>query len=410
MKKCLLIVLITLAAARLTGQPCSPNPYSLEFNGTSTNVKIQDPLAFDITGEITVEAWINATQWAANSWAGSIVSKDGWSAGEFGYALRAGGTGQLSFLIGGWNPNSTPASWQEAQSPPTAMTTNTWYHVAGTFDGNVVTAYINGVAVGTKNFTGTILTSAGFPMRFGKYCDTVHGTRYWTGMIDEVRVWDRALTASELLANMSMHLDTSITHPGLVGYWRCNESTGTTVHDLSGFNANGTLYAGMPSTSVPFSNTPPSTPGISYSGGQLNCTSTGTLTYQWFLNGNAISGATQAILSPTQYGPYTVQVTNASGCSAISPAFNYNTTGVREKDAGSPLQITPSPASETIDIRTLSGMTGLWVFDMAGREITAIRLHGETHWQMPVSGLKPGIYVVKCTAGNRELRDKIVVH
>jgi len=60
--------------------------------------------------------------------------------------------------------------------------------------------------------------------------------------MDEVRIWDRALSQSEIEANMCGELIGS--EDGLVGYWKFNESTGTTIYDLSSSEFDGNLIGG----------------------------------------------------------------------------------------------------------------------------------------------------------------------
>lgn len=66
------------------------------------------------------------------------------------------------------------------------------------------------------------------------------------------------------------------------------------------------------------------TPTITQNGNQLQSSSASS--YQWFLNGNPISGATSQSYTPTQSGNYTVQITDANGCTATSSSYNYTTT------------------------------------------------------------------------------------
>src|SRR5205823_3470030 len=94
-----------------------------------------------------------------------------WSQGEQGYVLRAGGTGILSFNIAGVDTNGVPVSWVEVLSPSGALTLNTWTHVAGTYDGNNLRLYINGILIASTPFTGTIVPSTAFPARIGSLSD-----------------------------------------------------------------------------------------------------------------------------------------------------------------------------------------------------------------------------------------------
>ena len=89
---------------------------------------------------------------------------------------------------------------------------NTWTHLAATYNASALRLYVNGVQVGSLARTGSLAVS-GNPLRIG-------GNNIWSewfnGVIDEVRVYNRALSASEILTDMntpigggagSLHLD-----------------------------------------------------------------------------------------------------------------------------------------------------------------------------------------------------------
>ncbi len=71
---------------------------------------------------------------------------------------------------------------------------NVWSHLATTYDGATVRLYVNGALVGSLPFAGAIPASTG-PLRLGG--NSVWG-EWFAGLIDEVRVYNRALSASEI--------------------------------------------------------------------------------------------------------------------------------------------------------------------------------------------------------------------
>ena len=82
----------------------------------------------------------------------------------------------------------------------TAVPVGTWTHVAATFDATTIKVYINGVEVGIKAFAFPLVDSAfdpAFPMLIGT--DTTNN-RWFDGLIDEVSLYNRALTGAEILA------------------------------------------------------------------------------------------------------------------------------------------------------------------------------------------------------------------
>lgn len=226
---CLLSLSLTSLFAQLPG---SGN--SLDFSG-SRYVNITNNTALNPTGSITIEAWIKADTWRSLSWQGTIVGKDGWASGEQGYALRCGANGTLSFILGR-GPN-----WEELVSASGAMQANKWYHVAGTWDGSTQRVYVNGIQVGSRSFTGTI-SSGTYDVRIGMGAYAPGGLRDFDGQIDEVRIWNKAITQTNLRTFMCQRLNSN--HPqdsALVAYYQFDETTGTTAADSSGNSLNGTL-------------------------------------------------------------------------------------------------------------------------------------------------------------------------
>jgi hypothetical protein len=121
------------------------------------------------------------------------------------------------------------------------LAANTWQHLAITRDStNINRVYINGVLVGTAAGSGQINYNGNQALYLGRWGG---GTgRGWNGMVDEVRIWNRALTAGEVAANMSGSLTGS--EPGLIGYWPFSEGTGISSADLSPSNHVATLVNG----------------------------------------------------------------------------------------------------------------------------------------------------------------------
>src|SRR5207244_12194908 len=81
----------------------------------------------------------------------------------------------------------------------TILATNTWTHLATTYDGATLRLFVNGVQVSSVAKTGTILTSTN-PLQLGG--DSIYG-QFFQGLIDEVRVYNVALTAAQVQADMN---------------------------------------------------------------------------------------------------------------------------------------------------------------------------------------------------------------
>ena len=74
-----------------------------------------------------------------------------------------------------------------------ALALNTWSHLAATYDGTTLRLFVNGTQVSSQTMAGSITASTG-ALRIGG--NTVWG-EYFAGLIDEVRIYNRALTAAE---------------------------------------------------------------------------------------------------------------------------------------------------------------------------------------------------------------------
>ncbi len=179
------------AANGATNTPSGYLDGAYTFDGIDDYIEVLDDATLNPTEELTVTAWINADEWADNYWEGTIVGKDDWSTGSEGYVLRTGDSGSLSFVVGNYTawPGETAVS-------PGVMSTGTWYHVAGTFNGTSVRVYINGVENGSEEFGSTAIDPSSVNLNIGR-CPT-DTFRLFEGAIDEVMVFNRTLNGSEI--------------------------------------------------------------------------------------------------------------------------------------------------------------------------------------------------------------------
>lgn len=124
-----------------------------------------------------------------------------------------------------------------------SLTTSNWNHIAITSNGTVTKIYINGVEKVSTSMSWASLSNSGQMFRMGG--NTQSPVVYYTGKMDEVRIWNTARTASEIANNYLTEIDA--TTSGLVAYYNFNQGIAdgtntalTTVIDYTGTN-NGTL-------------------------------------------------------------------------------------------------------------------------------------------------------------------------
>jgi hypothetical protein len=201
--------------------------FGLLFNGFDESVTINNYSDLTLSNNYTIEAWIMASEWKAQSWQGSIVTND--SAGaNGGFAFRCGNDGRLSIAVAANN------AWNEAVSGP-VMQANKWHHVAAVINQGSITLYVDGVVVATASFQGDPAANTD-PMTIGE--STGFPGRHFDGVIDEVRIWSIARTAEQIATNISTVY--TGTEPGLAAYLPMNEGTGTRVTNFGDDNFPGT--------------------------------------------------------------------------------------------------------------------------------------------------------------------------
>ncbi len=134
----------------------------------------------------------------------------------------------------------------------------------------------------------------------------------------------------------------------------------------------------------------PTTPVISMSGNDLT---TGTYsTYQWYLDGNIISGATSQTITPSANGNYTVEVTNGTSCSTLSADFNLTNVGLNTL-SNNEFQIYPNPTTSNLTIES-EFYHNATIYSNLGQEIQSFELSiGKT--SIDVSSLANGHYILR---------------
>lgn len=135
----------------------------------------------------------------------------------------------------------------------------------------------------------------------------------------------------------------------------------------------------------------PQIPIITQNGNQLQ--STPALTYQWYLNGNPIPGATTPTYTPTQNGSYSVLVTDVNGCSAMSEPFQYTTTSF-SSSFDKTITIYPNPTQGNI-LQVQTSLVADWsyqIIDLQGRIVKEGKL---TNTAIELNEIVNGMYYVK---------------
>jgi hypothetical protein len=182
---------------------------ALFFDGYSNWVTLPDARALDLTTAMTLEAWVHPNQLNDRQ---PILAKQGTTKGSphRGYMLSAGdpsGQGRVEVEI--FKDDNNKSSLLSSA----ALNTSDWQHVAFVYqyvgDGSsTMTLYINGVARGSSTAAVGPVQKNAQPLELGRYYWSSGYARYFNGLIDNVRIYNRALTASEIRTNMDTPVGT----------------------------------------------------------------------------------------------------------------------------------------------------------------------------------------------------------
>jgi hypothetical protein len=328
---------------------------AFSFNGEGQYVQIADSPSLE-PQSVTLECWFNASNDFSTA---NLISKPVGPGTSDSY--------QILFLEGSLSGVvSNPNTEGPILSYPFTPVPGAWYHTAYTFDSGtqVQTLYLDGavVARGTANLQ---IGYDSHPVLIGSEMDYGQLDNPFDGRIDEVSIYNRALTGAEIAA---------IYNAGILG--KCGLPPTILAQPLSQGAAEGANVA----LSVTAGGTPP-------------------LAYQWSFNLTNILGATNAELTLTNLeiaaaGTYAVFVTNALGATNSTNAVL--AIGVGPSLSVQPLSQSAGPeGSVTFSVVAAGGapLNYQWEFDNAA-------ISGATNSSLTVSGIQSangGTYTVVVT-------------
>jgi len=287
---------------------------ALVFNGTSAVVTVPNSTSLQLTTGMTLAAWVYPTA-TPTSWR-SVVTKNLDS-----YYLMASGGNNLPTVGGTWT------SGNQNTSGGTGLAVNTWAHLAATFDGATVRLYVNGVQVASQAQTTPLATTTG-TLQIGG--DAYPG-EFFAGRIDEVRIYNRALTAAEIGTDMNTPLapvvDTTppVLSNALPSGTLAAGTTQTTLSVTSNENATcryattaGTAYASMTSTFATTGGTAHSTVVAGLANGQ---------SYSYYVRCQDSAGNANTADTAIGFAVATPDTAPPTGVAITAPAANATVTG-----------------------------------------------------------------------------------
>jgi hypothetical protein len=158
-----------------------------EFNGFSSYISIPDsPGLQSPSNELTQVAWIYIYGWSEVGAAfGPVLMKSNSGDNAFQYRLSVSESGL----------NTAINHWENAVTIFDTLNFNTWYLIASTLRNDTVKAYINGLFIGEGTLTGPVNPDSR-PLEIGR--DVPGATEVFNGKIDDIRIYNRALSDTEI--------------------------------------------------------------------------------------------------------------------------------------------------------------------------------------------------------------------
>jgi hypothetical protein len=158
---------------------------AIDLNGVNDYIDCSNDVSLDITDAITLAAWVK-TRDCNNSEDNEYVAK-----GDTSYAIKHKSNNNIEFFI--YDSGVWYTAWYDVH---VVNFNNVWHHLAGTYDGSELKLYVDGALEATTAHIGSIATTT-YNLNIGR--NTQYPDRLYNGLIDDVRIYDRALSQAEIV-------------------------------------------------------------------------------------------------------------------------------------------------------------------------------------------------------------------
>lgn len=222
--RCVTILFALLAAAAAPAEP------ALRFTGNGSYIEIgaRDALQIPSNTPFTIEGWIwfNTLNAERTFYSKNTATRTS----PYTYMFGVLGNNRLSAYTGaGGSPVNT---WRSVTLSP-LLAAGRWYHLAFSFDGANIVAYLDGVPKGTNAYS--FGNNTAHTVKLGGYQPRTD----IDGLLREVRVWNRARSGAEIAAERYRSLTGA--EEGLIGYWPLSEGAGAQAFDATANSSTGTI-------------------------------------------------------------------------------------------------------------------------------------------------------------------------
>lgn len=192
--------------------------YALNLAGGTAFLSAPNNNVYNVgTGDFTLQCWVKTTA------SGTVISRKptdgGPNNGGFLLVVRADSTIKLATDNG--------FGFYEIDTVPTAITDGNWHFLTGVRQSSVLTIYLDGQVVSSSvrsNINPPLNINNSLPLYMGAVQQIQEPYNQFTGQLDEVRIWNVALSQQQIQANMNTPLVGN--EPGLIGYYTFNNQNG----------------------------------------------------------------------------------------------------------------------------------------------------------------------------------------
>ena len=307
-----------------------------------------------------------------------------------------------------------------------------WHNMVSVLDRNTgqLELYVDGIFISSTSFPNQTNFDANGFLRFGvhMWSNTFQSSAYWIGEIDDIGIWNRALTDCEIQNLYNSSNPTNTTTASACDSYTWNGTTYTSSGTYTGTTANCVTQSLNLTITPSSTNTTPisacnsytwngttyTTSGV-YTGTTSNCV---TQALNLTINTNTSSSISQTALDSytwpvnsqtyTTTGAYTAVIPNAAGCdSTITLNLTMSFTGINDLST-SKLSVYPNPTNGDFTITGLElvgTVSSLSLTDMNGKVVKVLDTKAT---KFSMASIKPGVYFLNIISENKQEVLKIV--
>ncbi len=217
----------TLSGTTFSAASLSPGKVddAAQFDGIDDSISVAVTRALQLTSQLTIAGWVKGDNWGTGVDVDIILRKGAENPNNYQLAIA---DGKVTLYL--------DDSDDKGYRGNTTLQTGVWYHVAATWDGSIVSVYVDGVLDNKPTSrSGKIGTD-----KRGLAIGGLPKSDLLDGALDDVRLYNRALAADDIVALYKL----GVTF-GLVGHWALDETSGTKVTDSSDQGNDGGMSRGF---------------------------------------------------------------------------------------------------------------------------------------------------------------------